>query len=63
MELYLRLPCAPTKAGHGVTSLNISGYTAQKDIICKQVYWITKEAEESGTYPKWGNIPAFSAGI
>ena len=63
MELYLRLPCVPTKAGHGVTSLNSSSYTAQKDITCKQAYWITKEAEGSGAYQKLGNIPAFSAGI
>jgi len=50
MELYLRLTCVPAKAGHGVTSLNSSGYTVQKDITSKQVYIITKEAEESGTY-------------
>jgi hypothetical protein len=63
MELYLRLPCAPAKAGHGVTPLNSSGYTAQKDILSKQAYWISKEVEESGTYQKWGNIPAFAPGI
>jgi len=63
MDLYLRLTCVPAKAGHGVTSPNSSGYTAQNDIISKQTYWITKEAEESGTYQMWGNISAFSTGI
>jgi len=38
MELYLRLPRIPAKAGHGVTSLNSSSYMAQKDIISKQAY-------------------------
>jgi hypothetical protein len=33
MELYLRLPCMPTKAGHGVTTINDWGYTVQKYII------------------------------
>ena len=63
MELYLRLTCVPAKAGHGVTSLNSSGYATKKDIISTQAYWITKEAEESSTYQMWGNIPAFSTGI
>jgi hypothetical protein len=38
MELCLRLTCVPAKAGHGVTSLNSSGYATKKDIISKQAY-------------------------